>query len=102
VLRVRGGQDRAGTWVRPSTPLRVCESGESVNPSRVLSISAYQDGTTIRVRVLHTEFDGRLAEPISCVAGTAELTFQDKAGQRESVPLRNLAAFVPRFPFPAP
>lgn len=102
VLRVRGGTDRAGTWLRPSTPLRVCESGESVNPSRVLAISAYQDGAATRVRVLHTEFDGRLAELISCVASTAELTFQDKAGQRESVPLRSLAAFVPRFPFPAP
>ena len=102
VLRVRGGQDRAGTWVRPNAALRVCESGESVNPSRLLSLSTYQDGAATRVRVLHTEFDGRLAEPINCAAGTAELTFQDKAGQRESVPLRNLAVLVPRFPFPAP
>jgi hypothetical protein len=101
VMRIEGANssDQVGTWKRPTTPLQVCASGKSLPSSAVLSVSAYQVSAETWVRVLSSGFDGRMEAPINCPASDASVTFSTASGQEQVVPLKQLAAFVPRFQF---
>lgn len=101
VMRTRDpdSRDQIGTWKRPNMPLRVCASGKSLVPSAILSMSAYEVGNETWVRVLSSGFDGRLEAPTNCPASDASVTFSSASEQDQVIPLKQLAAFVPRFQF---
>ena len=101
VMRIKNpnSSDQVGTWRRPTMPLQVCASGKSLPPSSVLSVSAYQVGAETWVRVLFSGFDERMEAPIYCPASDASVTFSTASGTEQVVPLKQLAAFVPRFQF---
>lgn len=101
VMRTRDADssDQIGKWKRPTMPLQVCVSGKSLSPSTILSMSAYDVGDETWVRVLSSGFDGRLEAPTYCPASDASVTFSSESGPDQVVPLKKLAAFVPRFQF---
>lgn len=91
--------DQIGTWKRPTMPLQVCASGESLPASTILSMSAYKVDSDTWIRVLSKGFDGRLNASINCPVSDASITFSLSSGPDQVVQLKQLAAFVPRFQF---
>ena len=101
VIRLKGGgADILGTWQRPDDGIQLCQNGEVLNPRRILAVSSYVEQSVLRLRVLQTEMDGRMADPTDCVAAEGSVDFIANDGTKHKIALNEITTLVPAYPYP--
>lgn len=92
--------DILGTWQRPIDGIQLCKNGAVLNPSRILAVSSYVEQGVLRLRLLQTEIDGRMADPTDCVAAEGTVDFVANDGARHNVAFEKITTLVPAYPYP--
>jgi subtilisin family serine protease len=92
--------DVLGTWSRPDGEIKLCQDGDVLNPNRILALSSYEAQGVQRFRILRTEVDGRMADPMDCVAAEGVVDFSSNDGVAHSIKLSDVTLLVPAYPYP--
>lgn len=101
VIRLKGGAaDILGTWQRPEDGIQLCRNGEVLNPRRILAVSSYVEQGELRLRLLHTEIDGRMADPTDCAAAESTVDFIANDGTKHKIAINEINTLVPAYPYP--
>lgn len=91
-------RDVLGNWQQPEGDIEVC-NGELMNPKRLLAISTFEEGGSVRLRVLRMDQDGRVADPLYCQPGSGRIRLLSEQDGEVYPEWKDLTTFVPAHRF---